>query len=367
MSKFSVYFLFLISIVGCGGNQSEVHTIPGYPNEINSIGLWTLEMNDDYLFVNGSKRTLGGDYINHKVFVYKRSGDNWNLLQTLEEGIVGFTFGKDISIHDSTLVIGSTYWADDTLYKSHAHIYELQSDTFVRSVTFVNPGQNRHYADAVAVRDGRVIVSDRYNVYVYQKLKNNDWILIQSEPTHPTKFTGSFDEMEMNSDVLALGSPFIDNGTGRLYTYTNDQQGINLRGIANSRLYPSQSSYGTRVSVSDEMIFVNSNSEAEIEVYDGTFPFDSIFPNLVPANTVEMRRLDSHGEYVLSQNSDNTYSELPGERRAIDLYQLTNNQWIRRKSFYQQTRHSSDNIALSSRWVAFTQTENGLIHLYKYR
>jgi len=167
-----------------------------------------------------------------KVFVYRRTGDAWDLEQVIAPtGADHRSFGKSVALSDGTLLVGGPYAAvDGHAEAGAAFVYTLSDGTWRERATLSCRGATAddHFGSAVALQDGTAVIGAplrdtdvRVNAgeaFVFTG-SGGDWS--QREVFSPSGDDAPAfgDDVALDSGTAAVGSPSAD-GTGVVCVYT---------------------------------------------------------------------------------------------------------------------------------------------------
>ncbi|WP_395374605.1 hypothetical protein [Marinicella sp. W31] len=232
------------------------------------------------------------------VYVYKKeASDTWNFVTRLapQERLPRSNFGRSISIHDDTLVVGASNL--DRVY-----FYKLaQNDQWLLEQIIERPGifDDDEFGVHVEVFNGRAFITSNRNngftsnpgnvhTYIYDA-QNASWQYINKlQPLN--SFSSDFGSaLAILGDFAFIGAPKYrqdnDSQTGTVYVYQYDQQLDEWAEL--DMLFPSapqnNASFGFDVSVSGTRLLVSSPLEDT---------------PLVDAGAAYIFRLNNNGEWL---------------------------------------------------------------------
>ena len=206
-----------------------------YPNDVHGEHAFgsTVKLNGDVLLV-GSARADGLNPTTGAVYVYKRSGANWNLQQkiTASDGQEGDNFGAALSLGADTLLVGAPQ-ADvhGTFNAGAAYLFQKQAGTWTQHGKLVSPSYwagvkffGPYTASTVAL-DGDVLAFGEVGAeYAHIAMRHGaNWLHeLQFQPPDKKPADNFGRAVGLSLPTLAVGSPFADvsgQDTGAVYVY----------------------------------------------------------------------------------------------------------------------------------------------------
>jgi hypothetical protein len=285
------------------GTYEYEHTItePDPPGSSTYFGEF-ISMTEDYLVASA--------HYGYKVYIFKRYGTTWSILQTFSPPANELQFGRRMSISGNYLVIGhSRTGADDSFVrKDGAYLYEKNTggtDNWGIIKTFAYPGSNdtdnvvagtgeqfgiknmihEDYMIISANRahgwDGSSEINDCGMVYVYYKHQDgrDQWGLqakLFAQLTDGTNDMGLSARFGSACDIkgryIVCGAPIMDDtvsndGTAYIYYRTGTQWSIQQKLVPSSQISGDKFGGGTRLSPCTSYCVITAKSGNKAYVF----------------------------------------------------------------------------------------------------
>ena len=118
----------------------------------------------------GEDVAISGDYFvagassKECAYVYKRSGESWNLVKKLTPsgGASGDQFGRRVAISDSGdyIIVGARFHDNDEVDSGCAYIYQNSNDSWSQVLKILpdDPARNAYFGSDVAISSNYAIV-----------------------------------------------------------------------------------------------------------------------------------------------------------------------------------------------------------------
>jgi len=185
----------------------------------------SVDINENYAMVGAKFAAMddGNCQWEGAVFVYKRTGDNWNQVQKLVDpkGATGFQneFGRNICLSGNTLMVTAFYNKD-------VHIFELSGSQWKFKETLDDPvqflGHSVEHNDEWAIIGGGAYeqgagnLEDRGAIYIFRKY-NLGWCEVQRSIASDAKDFASFGSASCIDGDFALVAAEDDDTIGQIH------------------------------------------------------------------------------------------------------------------------------------------------------
>ena len=190
----------------------------------------SVAISGDYAVVGAYRQDINIYIDTGAVYIYKRTGTNWNLYDTLTGSITNDNFGYDVDISGNYVIIGAP--GDDPA----AYIYANNGTQFILQKKLTGSVATK-YGTVVAIDGDWAVVGDSYKdldgtadpegaVYVYYKTEN--WAMKQILHTAAMTENDLFGSaVDISGSSIVVGAPRNDStGTDAGAVYIFERFGI---------------------------------------------------------------------------------------------------------------------------------------------
>ncbi|MFT4534125.1 MAG: hypothetical protein ACJA1A_001485 [Saprospiraceae bacterium] len=250
--------------------------------------------NNDYHFgravaIDGQYAAVrNADFVNgiDQVLVFKKSGNLWNLVETIIGPSNSGTFGASLEFYEGDLYIGDPEFFSANVIGGRVSIYAIDENDNVSIMDSIeNAGVNTHFGDLfgreIDLDDDKMIISGvGYEVgnvsrsgqaYIFSK-QNGNWVLekvLQENPTTDGSDFGNSVSIYQNQ-VLVSTSSFNGAPKSYIYKYEDDWE---LEAVLMSGEQSESDFFGFGAEISDNLIMIGAsrtdvgNNQAQGIVY----------------------------------------------------------------------------------------------------
>jgi hypothetical protein len=341
-----------------------LRTVDTIPQDFLDIGN-EVAIDGELAVTRSTKYAIGGLANVGCVFVYKKNGGNWDYVQHLIPDIpkAGALFGSSLALSGNLLVVGSPYWDASAVDKGKVWYYEWNGTAFqfLDSLVITGGATGSYFGFSVALRGNLLVVgapdeningADAGGIYTY--VFNEGTKRFGSRVRHFAPNAKPGDKLGYSVDIeglyVAAGAPFHPFGSGVNKGIVHVWTGSGVSwGYQDSCTYASASTnyerLGLYISLSGNNLVAGANYKLSASYNPGSAVwFKRSSSQWV--NTQEIRSDDTdnsstvpqvktRGNFLLIGNSAEDH--IPGPRGNVWVYQLENNEWVKKRRIYNYT------------------------------
>lgn len=279
-----------------------------------------VEMNDQFAFISAPSFDTLGFTDCGAVFVYKLSGDKWQLTQTLldPDGASSDNFGVMMDVDSNKLIIASPFDDFGTYTNAGSFCYfEFDGNVwqYVEKVTESAPASSRVFGLSLAIQGDYLVVGAPNfetvgRAYIYQFYLGS-FQLIQTI----SNSTGNADDqfgrtVAIGGDFVVVSAPFAtrdstNQGFAKVYrkvgTYYYEIQYLTVEFNRFKRF----ANFGLSIGISNEHLILSSMNEGfNLYQFDGTlFSNRNLIPELPSISSADFIQLSSDKLLMLARRT----------------------------------------------------------------